>query len=209
MIRGAAAGEARDREDFARRYGPVVRAYLGARWRGQPLFDYVDDAAQEVFLECFKAGGALDKADSTRPGGFRAFLFGIARNVAARQERRRARQREQQPPTAFDLEASDEGPATAFDRAWARAMMREAVALHRERAQKDGESAVRRWELAIPQYNLGHLDMVHAVEDFEVATPGLWITGNLRGGVSISDCVEQAHSTSQRVSLHLRAPSAS
>jgi len=33
MIRGAAAGEVAERERFARRYIPVVRAYLVARWR--------------------------------------------------------------------------------------------------------------------------------------------------------------------------------
>ncbi len=33
VIQGAAAGRGDDRDQFARRYAPVVRAYLGARWR--------------------------------------------------------------------------------------------------------------------------------------------------------------------------------
>ena len=35
VIQGAAAGSAADRQDFARRYTPVIRAYLAARWRRQ------------------------------------------------------------------------------------------------------------------------------------------------------------------------------
>jgi oxygen-dependent protoporphyrinogen oxidase len=58
---------------------------------------------------------------------------------------------------------------------------------------------VRRWERAIPQYNVGHLDMVGALEEYERQTPGLYISGNFRGGVSVSDCVKQAHALSERV----------
>ncbi len=35
LIHAAAAGSARERETFARTYEPVVRAYLGIRWRGR------------------------------------------------------------------------------------------------------------------------------------------------------------------------------
>jgi RNA polymerase sigma-70 factor (ECF subfamily) len=50
VIRGAAAGLRHDREEFARKYQPVVRAYLGARWRQSPLAAHVDDAIQDVLL---------------------------------------------------------------------------------------------------------------------------------------------------------------
>ncbi|MBK8268830.1 MAG: hypothetical protein IPK83_11220 [Planctomycetes bacterium] len=40
-----------------------------ARTRGD-----LDDAVQDVFLECFRPDGALDRLDVHRPGGFRAFL---------------------------------------------------------------------------------------------------------------------------------------
>src|SRR5262245_18464723 len=49
VIRGAAAGRPSDREELARRYLGVVRAYLAARWGGSALRDDLDDAAQEVF----------------------------------------------------------------------------------------------------------------------------------------------------------------
>jgi RNA polymerase sigma-70 factor (ECF subfamily) len=66
VIRAAAAGSAADREELARRYLGVVRAYLAARWRGSPLRDDLDDATQDVFVECFRAGGALFHAETKR-----------------------------------------------------------------------------------------------------------------------------------------------
>ncbi len=72
LIHGAAAGRKEDRDTFGQRYEPVIRAYLGARWRGTPRIEELDDAVQEVFVECFREGGVLDRVDSGRPGGFRA-----------------------------------------------------------------------------------------------------------------------------------------
>jgi oxygen-dependent protoporphyrinogen oxidase len=51
---------------------------------------------------------------------------------------------------------------------------------------------VRVWKRAIPQYKVGHLDIVRALESFEGRNPGLHISGNFRGGVSVSDCVKRA-----------------
>ena len=44
MIRGAAEGNAEDRDRFARRYLPVLRIYLRARWRGTPLAPLLEEA---------------------------------------------------------------------------------------------------------------------------------------------------------------------
>ena len=82
LIRDAAAGDPAAREWFARVYLPVVTAYLAARWRSTR--HGVDDASQDVFVECFRAGGVLEKADPLR--GFRAVLLGAVRNVARRHE---------------------------------------------------------------------------------------------------------------------------
>ena len=87
MIQGAARGGAEDRERFAVRYAPVVRAYLEARWGNTPLAEFLDDAVQEVFVECFKQDGVLDRADDIRFGNFRQFLLGVVRNVALRIEK--------------------------------------------------------------------------------------------------------------------------
>lgn len=58
---------------------------------------------------------------------------------------------------------------------------------------------VKRWPRAIPQYNLGHLSVVRAVEDVEQRTPGLHITGNFRGGISVTDCIEHSRALSERL----------
>ncbi len=139
LIRDAGAGDPAARERFARIYLPVVRSYVAARWRGHPLEP--DDAAQDVFVECFRAGGALAKADADRPGGFRAFLLGVVRNVARRHE---ARRRDAQPLDPR-LPAEDPSLAKAFDRAWAQALLREAARIQRQSAVSDG--ARRRVEL--------------------------------------------------------------
>jgi RNA polymerase sigma-70 factor (ECF subfamily) len=148
VIQAAAAGSARDRAEFARRYGPVIRAYLMARWRSSQSQQQLDDAIQEVFVECFKAGGILERAAPGR-GDFRAFLFVAVRNVALRLERARARQREQPPGTLNleDIADDDPGPASAFERAWAAALFREAGRLQKERARTAGEAALRRVDL--------------------------------------------------------------
>jgi RNA polymerase sigma-70 factor (ECF subfamily) len=158
IIRGAAAGGAEDRDRFARRYAPVVRAYLAARWRSGVLLAEIDDGVQEVFVECFRAGGVLENADADRAGGFRPFFYGMVRNVALRIETRRARAREQQSPSGVDLEAvatSEEGLSRVFDRAWAKAILREAGEAQAERAQQAGEAATRRLELLRLRFHEG------------------------------------------------------
>src|SRR6516165_1405703 len=91
VIRAAAAGSPADRDELARRYLGVVRAYLAARWRGSRLWPDLDDAVQEVFVECFRQGGALEAAGAGRVPSFRAFLYGVVRNVARRFESRPVR----------------------------------------------------------------------------------------------------------------------
>ncbi len=54
MILGAAAGAPVCRESFSLRYGPAIRDYLAARWRLDPGHDAVEDATQDVMVECFK-----------------------------------------------------------------------------------------------------------------------------------------------------------
>jgi RNA polymerase sigma-70 factor (ECF subfamily) len=149
MIGRAADGDAAARDDFARRYLPAVRAYLGARWNRSPLRDEVEDASQEVFVECFREGGALARLDPARAGGFRAFLYGVARNVARRVEERRARSAGRRAP-APDLDEHEGGadsPSRAFDREWARSVMREAAERHAALARVEGEAAMRRLEV--------------------------------------------------------------
>jgi RNA polymerase sigma-70 factor (ECF subfamily) len=150
QIQGAARGNVSDREAFARRYEGIVRAYLGARWQRTALTQEVDDAVQEVFLRCFRPGGVLERAEPERPGGFRAFFYGVIRKVALNFERTQARQRVRPADrsSAMDhLPADEDGLSTVFDRAWGEAILREAVAYQGERAKELGSRAQRRVEL--------------------------------------------------------------
>ena len=115
---------------FAGRYERVVRAYFKARWRGTQHLPDLDDAVQDVFTGCFRSGGVLDRLDPSQPGGFRAFLYGVIRIVALRVEAAPPRRKEDVPPSDFDLgqiAADETRDSVAFDRAWARALLKEAA----------------------------------------------------------------------------------
>jgi RNA polymerase sigma-70 factor (ECF subfamily) len=143
VIRAAAAGSSRDRDELARRYLLPVRAYIAARWRGSTLIQDLDDAVQEVFAECFRPRGAVEAAGAGGVPNFRAFLYGVARNVARRFEARRP----QVVLPLGDAEAAEESLSSLFDRAWARAIMVEAGLRQRARAEAHSPEAVRRVEL--------------------------------------------------------------
>jgi RNA polymerase sigma-70 factor (ECF subfamily) len=143
VIRAAAAGNPADREELAHRYLGVVRAYLGARWRGSALRDDLDDATQEVFVECFRQGGALEIAGAGRVPSFRAFLYGVIRNVARRFESRPVRAAVPLP----DVVADEGSQSRLFERAWAQVIMAEAAQLQRQRAAEGGPEAAQRVEL--------------------------------------------------------------
>jgi RNA polymerase sigma-70 factor (ECF subfamily) len=143
VIRAAAAGSAGDREELARRYLGVVRAYLAARWRGSALRPDLDDAVQEVFVECFRQGGVLEAAGAGRVPGFRAFLYGVVRNVARRFESRPVRATGPLP----DVPANEASLSRLFERSWAQAIMTEAAQRQRQQAAERGPRAVERTEL--------------------------------------------------------------
>ncbi len=148
MIHRAANGDAEQRDAFARRYRDVIFAYLAARWRHSPLYPQVDDAAQEVFVECYREDGALGRVSPDRPGGFRAYLYGVVRNVARRIESSRSRRREVQPDSMLEEQADSDGQLSqVFDRSWAKATMRDAAVRMAELAADAGNDAQRRVEL--------------------------------------------------------------
>jgi RNA polymerase sigma factor (sigma-70 family) len=150
LIQAAAAGDALGREHVAHRYEPPVRAYFQARWRSGTVRREVDDAVQEVFLECFKEGGALERVSERRGGGFRAFLQVVAKNVALRFEERDAKTRKRtspDPDRALDLVDDDAEPDRAFEQSWAREMVRAAALRMEELARNEGEAAEKRVRL--------------------------------------------------------------
>ncbi len=150
MIQGAASGRASDRDLFVRRYESVMRAYLTARWQGTPLEADLDDAMQDIFAECFRAGGVLERAEQGSPGGFRAFLFGVVRNVARRFETARARERQRRTGEELDLDqlaGSEDTLSGAFDRIWAKQLLHEAWERMVNEARSRGPRAMARVEL--------------------------------------------------------------
>lgn len=149
IIRGASEGDALDRAEFVRRYASVIRSYLQARWRAGPLLGEIDDAAQEVFVACFEPDGPLTRADPLRPGGFRAYLYGIVRNVARGIERQRGKGRELPPGAGIEfaaVPAREESLSKVFDRAWAVSLLRLAAEGQQAAARGD-ERAERRVEM--------------------------------------------------------------
>ncbi len=58
---------------------------------------------------------------------------------------------------------------------------------------------VYRWERVNPQYLVGHLDRVDAMEKMLASYPGLFLTGSAYRGVGVPDCIYQASQTAERV----------
>jgi oxygen-dependent protoporphyrinogen oxidase len=65
--------------------------------------------------------------------------------------------------------------------------------------------SIIRWDRAIPQYHLGHLELVARIEDRTGQYPGLFLTGNAYHGVSLNDCTEQAEKLARRVASFLNS----
>jgi RNA polymerase sigma factor (sigma-70 family) len=147
VVLGAARGDPSLQDEFCRRYEIVIRAYLSARWRIGAEREEIADGTQEVFLQCFRADGALERLDPTRPGGLRAFLYGVTARVASVLERKRSRWKRGSAQPGFDpddVERSEATLSAAFDRAWAAMVGREARRLLAARAAEGREAAKRR-----------------------------------------------------------------
>jgi oxygen-dependent protoporphyrinogen oxidase len=66
-------------------------------------------------------------------------------------------------------------------------------------AQPPTFSHVTVYERAIPQYNLGHLARIKALEDARADFPGLFFAGNYLHGPAIGACVEQAQAVASQI----------
>jgi oxygen-dependent protoporphyrinogen oxidase len=63
--------------------------------------------------------------------------------------------------------------------------------------------AIIRWDRAIPQYHLGHLERVAWIEKRAVGHPGLFLGGNAYHGVALNDCTERAEHLALQVGQYL------
>ncbi len=62
---------------------------------------------------------------------------------------------------------------------------------------------IMRWQKAIPQYTLGHLGRIAAIEAAEKSAPGLFLRGSYRDGVSVGDRIKAAQANADAALTHL------
>ena len=55
------------------------------------------------------------------------------------------------------------------------------------------------WPKAIPQYNIGHIEHERFFKAFETRNPGIFLSGNYRGGIAVGDCIKNSELTSKRI----------
>jgi oxygen-dependent protoporphyrinogen oxidase len=67
---------------------------------------------------------------------------------------------------------------------------------------------VFRWERGMPQYNMGHLELVDDVESCIARTSGIDIAGNMLRGVGIPDCIVSGETAANNIMIDLRNPPA-
>lgn len=64
-------------------------------------------------------------------------------------------------------------------------------------------SAERYWDKAIPQYKLGYIEHENYFDTFEKNNPGLFLSGNYRGGISVGDCIKNAELVAKKISIKM------
>ena len=62
----------------------------------------------------------------------------------------------------------------------------------------------RRWALGLPQYTLGHPSRVETLKSVPDRHPGLYLTGNFIGGVSVANCMASGGEVAAKVAQDLQ-----
>ncbi len=65
---------------------------------------------------------------------------------------------------------------------------------------------VYRWDRGMPQYNMGHLELVDQIESSTARTSGIEIAGNMLHGVGIPDCIVSGETAATNLLTDLRNP---
>ncbi len=55
------------------------------------------------------------------------------------------------------------------------------------------------WTNAIPQYNIGYVEHENYFQKFESENPGIFLSGNYRGGISVGDCIKNSQENYKKV----------
>ena len=67
--------------------------------------------------------------------------------------------------------------------------------------ERPEDSAVLRWPRSMPQFEVGHLERVRAIDD--TLPPGIFVAGNAYLGVGVADAVRSAGEAAEKVRDHL------
>jgi oxygen-dependent protoporphyrinogen oxidase len=62
---------------------------------------------------------------------------------------------------------------------------------------------LQRYARALPQYNIGHTEIIKSLDTLTASIPGVFLTGNYLSGPSIGSCVEQAFRTADNARTYL------
>ena len=62
---------------------------------------------------------------------------------------------------------------------------------------------VSRWVDVMPQYEIGHVDLVSAIESSVSKLPGLAIAGNAYQGVGVPQCIQSGERAAERIAREL------
>ena len=134
----------------------------------------------DVFVECFKEGGVLERVERGLEGGFRAYLYGVVRNVARMAERRwTQQQRGLGPISDLDVFEGDEATLSeVFDRAWARSLVGEARQLMQDRSASSSVTARRfralqmRFDEGLPPWRIAEVMELRVETVYELLREG-------------------------------------
>ena len=60
------------------------------------------------------------------------------------------------------------------------------------------------WARAIPQYTIGYVAHERYFETFERDHPGIFLSGNYRGGISVGDCIKNSETTYLKIKAYIK-----
>jgi oxygen-dependent protoporphyrinogen oxidase len=60
---------------------------------------------------------------------------------------------------------------------------------------------IKRWQKAIPQYNIGYEKTENSIEDFTKKNRGIFFCSNFYGGISVGDCVKNARQIADEIEI--------
>lgn len=61
------------------------------------------------------------------------------------------------------------------------------------------------WNKAIPQYNLGYIEIENMLENIEKENKGFFFGGNYTGGISVGDCVKNSGISAEKIDNYLKS----